>query len=380
MRETRDAARPPTSRYTLSLACAADDAQLRERMAADWIEGDIAISLRREPSYFAASRLQGSPAQVVVGRERVSGRVVAAINRSVTTVFLDGQPRRAAFLSDLRIHREHRNGVLLARVFRLLRALDEHDPLPGFALIYDDNARAIASLTGARAGLPLFRPCARLIAPALHLRRRRPALPAAAELRRARADELPALVQFLNRHRASYRWAPVLAVDDFLPGGRCDTLRAEDFFVAARAGQLCAVMAAWDQSALRQVHVERYARQLAWMRPAYNAFATLRGVPTLPARGDALPYLYLAFVAVENDDRTLCAGLLRHVYNALCGGRWLYALAALAENDPLLPVFLDYPATTSAVRVFEVDFGHRSGGTQAPPSAMPPARVEFALT
>ncbi|MGF7188603.1 hypothetical protein JOE11_001639 [Robbsia andropogonis] len=367
------------SRYTFSLACTEDDAQLRERMAADWIEGDIAISLRREPSYFAASRLQGSEAQVVVGRDTATGRIVAAISRSITTVFLDGQPRRVGFLSDLRIHREHRNGLLLARIFHLLRVLDQNEPLPSFALIYDDNERALASLTGARAGLPLFRPCGRQIALAIHVRRRRPALPSTAELRRARAAELPALVQFLNRHRVGYRWAPVLAVDDFLPGGRCDTLRAEDFFVAARAGQLCAVMAAWDQSTLRQVHVERYARQIAWMRPAYNAFAALRGLPMLPACGNELSYLYLSFIAIENDDLTLCAALLRHVYNALCGGRWLYALAALAENDPLLPVFSGYSATTSTVGVFEVDFRHH-GSTQTPPSVTPHARVEFALT
>jgi hypothetical protein len=368
------------SRYTFSLARPEDDAQLRERMAADWIEGATAISVRREPSYFAATRLQGDPVQVVVGREAATGRIVATIARSLTTVFLDSEPRRAAFISDLRIDREHRNGMLLARTFRMLRELHDADPLPSFALIYDDNETALASLTGARAGLPLFRPCGQLIAPALHLRaRRRIVRMAGIELRRACSEELPGIVSFLNQRRAGDRWAPVLAADDFQPGGRCDTLRPDDFFVAVEAGRLRAVMAAWDQSALRQAHVERYARLIARMRPAYNLFASLRKRPVLPAPGAALPYLYLAFIAVEDDDLAICATLLRHVYNALVGGKWLYALAALPDDDPLLPAFLGYSATTSMIRLYEVDFANGRGGAQ-PACAQAPSRVEFALT
>jgi len=189
---------------------------------------------------------------------------------------------------------------------------------------------------------------------------------------------LPAVVHFLNAHRTR-NWAPVLDIADFQPGGRCDTLKARDFFLAVRGGQLCAVMAAWDQSPLRQAHVERYARPLAWMRPAYNAYAWLRGRPPLPAHGQALPYLYLAFIAVEHNDPSICAALLRYTRNRLADGPWLYALAALNNDDPLLSVFSAYPATHSAVRLYEVDFETGADTTDAP-SPHSRSCVEFALT
>ena len=77
-------------------------------------------------------------------------------------------------------------------------------------------------------------------------------LPSGVQLRRARADELPLLLCFLNQQRALRRWAPVLSPEDFLPGGRCDTLRAEDFFIALRGEAPRGCIATWDQSALRQ--------------------------------------------------------------------------------------------------------------------------------
>ncbi|MCP1175695.1 GNAT family N-acetyltransferase [Ralstonia chuxiongensis] len=365
--------------YTFSLAHAKDDAQLRERMASDWIEGATAISLRREPSYFSASRLQGDKVQVIIGRDTVTGRVVATAARSITTVVLNGSPQRAALLSDIRVDRAHRGRGLAMQLLRALRTLDSTDPLPTHALVYDDNEVALRSLTAKRAGMPQWKQFGGLTVLALRLGKRRPELELdGVELRRAHANELPAVVHFLNAHRKG-NWAPLLDVADFEPGGRCDTLQARDFFVAVKGGNPCAVIAAWDQSSLRQAHVERYSRPLAWMRPAYNAYAWVRGRARLPAHGQALPYLYLAFIAVEHHDTSICAALLRYTHNRLAEGPWLYALAALNNDDPLLPVFSAYPAAHSAVRLYEVDFETRADTTDAP---SPDSRscVEFALT
>jgi hypothetical protein len=367
------------TRYTLSLANRADDAQLRERMALDWIEGDAAITLRREPSYFGASRLLGECVQVIVAREASTDRIVATGCRSIATAYIDGQPRRTAFLSDLRIDPGHRNGFLLARIYRFLRTLHDADPLPCYTLVYDDNERALNNLVGGRAGLPHYLPRGRVIARAIRLTRKRtePHMPGVA-FGRAAPDALPELVQFINAQRAARRWAPALDVSDFEPGRRCDTLRAEDFFVARRDGRICAAMAVWDQSALRQAHVERYARGTQLLRIPYNLMASVRGWPPLPAHGMPLPYVYLAFIAAQDDDTALCAALLARVYQALRGKRYLYALAALHDDDPLLPALDDYAGTTSVVRLFEVDFSSEAERALAQDAER--AGIEFALT
>jgi hypothetical protein len=348
-------------------------------MALDPIEGVAAITLRREPSYFGASRLLGASVQVIVARDVSTGRIVATGCRSVANAYIDGCPRRTAFLSDLRIDPDHRNGFLLARIYRYVRTLHDADPLPCYTLIYDDNQRALRNLLGGRAGLPHYVPSGRVIARAIRLTHRRtaPSMPGV-DVGRATHDALPELVRFVNARRASRRWAPQLDLSDFEPGRRCDTLRAEDFFVARRGGQICATMAVWNQSSLRQAHVERYARSTRLVRIPYNLMASTRGWPTLPARGKPLPYVYLAFIAAQDDDPSLCAMLLAHAYNSLCGKAYLYALAALHDDDPLLSAFGDYRGTTSAVRLFEVDFAREAGfGNTASPQR---ACVEFALT
>ncbi|MDG0025480.1 hypothetical protein [Trinickia sp. Y13] len=365
------------SGYRFSIAQPDDDAQLRARMAADWIEGAVALSLRREPSYFAASRLQGAM-QTIVCREAATDAIVATLARSVATVLLDGVPQRAALVSDLRVDRAHRGRGLVARLFGELRALHEAEPLPCYTLVYEDNEAALRSLASGRPGMPRLRRFSRLQTHALHLgARRRPPASTQAAIRRARPDELPEIVRFLATQRTGGAWAPVIGVDDFEPGGRCDTLRAEDFFLAlGDDGRIRATIAAWDQAPLRQAHVERYARPIAWARPAYNAVAALRGRPLLPAPQGRLPYVYLAFIAAEHDDAALCATLLEHVRRALGGERWLHALAALDEHDPLQRAFGGYRAMRSAVLCFEILFDAERA--PAPPAGRP--RVEFALT
>ena len=53
------------SRFRIELAGPEDDARLRARMAAERMEGDIAVSFRREPDFFAGCRVQGDATQVV---------------------------------------------------------------------------------------------------------------------------------------------------------------------------------------------------------------------------------------------------------------------------------------------------------------------------
>ncbi|HEX7636888.1 MAG TPA: hypothetical protein VF457_00705, partial [Burkholderiaceae bacterium] len=139
---------------------------------------------------------------------------------------------------------------------------------------------------------------------------------------------------------------------------------------------LVATIAAWDQSALRQVHVERYPRALAWLRPVHNLHAAWRGWPRLPAPGQAMPFLYLAFVAAENDDVQACAALWRLAHNALCDGRRLHALVGLHEHDPLAPVFADYRGIDSPVGLHAIEFPD----TPDPFACGGVPGVEFALT
>ena len=353
------------SRFSLALATAPDDAQLRARMAQDRMDGHIAVSFRREPSYFAGSRLQGDQVQTIICRENESDRIVGLGSRCSAIHHLNGQACRIGYLSDLRADPAYRKGTLLARGYRLLRQLHEAAPLPAYySVIFENNQAALQNLLGARAGLPNYVAMGKLLTPALHLDFYKPqiTLPGIT-LRRASATDQDQLLALLNRRMATRQFSPVYQAADILPGGRCTGLCWEDFFIAHNSsGVLLAALAAWDQAAVRQTHIERYSPALALLRPFYNALSALSPLKPLPAPGSRVPYLYLSCIAVENDDPALLRALLRHAYRQLRTGPWHYAIPGLHERDPLAAVLNDYRSIGAGGLLFRVEFDAASAG------------------
>ena len=329
----------------------ADDAALRARMAADWLRGNLSVSFRREPSYFAGCELQGDEAQVYKCIDTASGGLVGMGARLMTRVFVNGVSQRIGLLSDLRLAPEARGGTLVARGYRVVRALHEADPVPFYlTVILEGNRTALSTLASGRAGLPTYRDFGRMLTPAIHLDLPRPALRVrGVQFRRATDADAPALAE-LFACAASRRQC---ARDDRpLPPG----LTPGDYFVAEQASHLLACVAAWDQHALRQTHLESYSPWLGALRPLYNLATRLLPLKPLPAVGARIPYLYLASLVTRDDDLDVWRGLLRHAYRELRQGPWHYAIVALHERDPLAAALRDYRAITAAGRVFLVHY------------------------
>jgi hypothetical protein len=345
------------SRFDFSLAGPADDAQLRARMAADVMQGTIAVSFRREPSYFAGCRVQGDATQVVKCTDRATGRIVGLGSRSTALAFVDGRAERIGYLADLRLAPELRRGTLLARGYRVLRGMHAADPVRLYTtVIYEGNEPAVRALVGGRGGLPVYVDWGRLLTPALRLDfAARPERVAGVTLERGSAARLPEIVAFLNRERAGKQFAPVVDEAQFGDARFCG-LRPESFFLALRAGRIVGTLAAWDQAALRQTHVERYPRLLELLRPAYNALAALSPLKPLPAPGARIPYVYLACAATEDNDVPVFRFLVRAAHGELRRGPWSFAIAALHEADPLAQALGELRSIPASGRLYAVHY------------------------
>lgn len=345
------------SALRFELAAAGDDAELRRRMASDWIAGRITISFRREPSYFAATCLHGDRVETLACRETASGAIIAMGCRASNLAYVNGAPLRIGYLADLRCDAAYRRGTVLARGYRYLHELHRRDPLPFYTtVIYEGNTVAMKTLVGARAGLPDYRDCGRLLTPAIRLDRARAArCPADIAVRRGDANMIPDIFAFLNRRMATRQFAPVYRAAD-CTGGRLAALAPGDFLVASRRGRIMGTIALWDQSAIRQTHVERYSGVLKVLRPLYNGWAYVRGAHPLPRPGERLRYVYFACFVVEDDDRAVARALLEAAYRAAREGAWQFAIAGLHERDPLAALLDEYPRIEAAGRLFVVSF------------------------
>lgn len=343
------------SKFEFALASPADDAQLRQRMAEDSMAGDISVSFRREPSYFAACQVQGESFQVIKCVERDTGRIVALGSRSIETAFINGKPQRLGYLADLRCHREYRQGTLLGRGYRFLRQLHEADPVPlYYSVILQGNSTAQENLLGARAGLPVYRDLGLMLTPAIHLDFSLPGIKlTGVEFARGKPPQLPEILTFVQRWQSQKQFARKYRLEDFY-SPRLLGLQAEDFYLAIRDNQLVGAIAAWHQGQFRQTYIEGYSPFLGTIRPFYNLLARITPLKPLPAPGEVVPYFYLAFVAIARNDPEIFRALLRQLYRDRLGGKSNYFIAGLHERDPLATILTEYRRIEAAGHLYAV--------------------------
>ena len=345
------------SRYRFELAEPADDAEMRQIMAATPMPGRIAVSFRREPSWFDAAVVDGQFREVVVCRDRRTGQLIGFGCRSVRDVYINGQPGSVGYLSSLRALPEYRNLGLLARGFAAFRELHDDGRVPYYlTTIAEGNHTAINILTSGRAGLPKYHPAGAYytVALAVPCRRARTRV-AGASVRPARLPDLEAVLDFLAETGPRRQFFPRLGAHDFLsPEGAMRGLAFDNLLLAERGGRLVGALAAWDQSGFRQSVVHTYRGWMRWARPLYNAWGWLRGQPGLPRPGGAFRYLMAALPVVADDDANLFATLLETLRDRTAGGPWNYILVGLHEADPLLPLVRRFQAACYKTQLFVV--------------------------
>ena len=302
--------------FQFELARPEDDKQLRNLLARNVMSGEISLSFRREPAYFAACQLDGSESQTIVCRELASNRIVGLGSRSVRDRYVDGQVERIGYLSTLRLDQEHRRRGLVARGFRFFKGLDEDIKEPFFRAKYyvttiaDGNAAAEQTLLGGRAGLPHYHRIGTWSTYSLSMRRCRSSPIPGVEVRPARESEIGLVVGYLNTIGAERNLFPKYRIEDFDPQtGTFRGLNRSHLFVAWEKGDIVGTFALWDQSAFKQVVVEGYAPWLRCCRPIYNAWAFWKRDPKLPKPGKVLEHLVGTLLVVRND-RSDVANLL----------------------------------------------------------------------
>lgn len=344
------------SRYHYELATRADDLVLRSILRNTPMPGEISIAFTREPSYFDAAVVDGRFRQVVVARETESCQIVGFGSRSVAPRFVNGQPSSVGYLSSLRVLPEHRKRTVIAGGYSFFHQLHQDRRTPIYlTTIAHDNAIAQNALARGRAGLPTYHPVGSFHTAAIPLTRRRRSIPIGGsfEIRPADRSDLPEIIRFLNVVGSKRQLFPCYELDDFSSStGPLRGLRIQDILLAIREGRIAGTLAGWDQYAFRQNVVSSYDQPLRSLRPLYNAYARLRGVPEFPRPGAAIRCLMGALPVVEMDDGAVFRGLIEELCIRKSGGRWDYLMVGMHDSDPLLPVLRLLPARWYTTSVY----------------------------
>jgi hypothetical protein len=324
----------------VELATEADEPELRRLLRDNPMDGEIRVSLEREPNAFLAAAVEGEPHYTIVARDRTTGAVVGMGSRSVGNAFVNGEPRRLGYLSQLRVDRAFRGRRrLLAAGYALLRDLRGPDEAPfDLTSIIADNDVARRLLGAGVPGLPRYRelaPFVTLILPTPRPRRPpRPGIP----VERGRPEMMQEIADCLTRNRRRYQAAPFFTAEELLSPERSRGLRPESFCFASM-GSKAGLLAVWDQSSFKQVVVRGYAPRLArwrsWLN-RLNRLAPLLGTPRLPAPGSILPHAYLSHIAVDGDDPAIFQALIESACAEAREAGYAYLVLGLAARHPWL--------------------------------------------
>jgi hypothetical protein len=304
------------------------------------MDGDIRLTLEREPNSFLASTIAGEFEQVIVARDQHAHTMLGMGSRSVMPAFVNGRPQPLGYLSQLRVDRRHRGRTrLLTGGYAVLRDLHADGTTPFYvSTIVADNRPARRILEAGLKGFPTYRRLERLATLVLPVARRRRVPRSSLHVARASADLLPEIVACLERNLSRYQFAPHWTSEVLGSPTRTRGLAVSDFYVALRGGRVVGCLARWDQRHFKQAVVRGYSRRLRTVRPLANVVARLAGSPRLPPTGTVLRNAFITHVAIDGDDPHVLRLLLTTLYNDSPAQALDYLTLAFADRNPFTAV------------------------------------------
>jgi hypothetical protein len=258
-----------------------DEPDIRRLLRENSMEGQMHISLEREPDAFAADFGLAKAQDFVVARDLATGEAIGICERAVHNCHINGEPRLMPYIGALRVAASHRNKIAIIKGgFAKLRTIVEAAGTSPFALtsIASENKTALRLLAKGLPGLPRYEAAGELSTCVLR-----------ASKTQTPTDVIPPneLADAANQWNAQHQFSQVWKASE--------TEQLSAFGLASQSclgvqasGVLCGSVGLWDQRKHRQAVVRRYPAILALARPLLSVFAGLTGRPPLPELGQAM--------------------------------------------------------------------------------------------
>lgn len=327
------------ARIKFDLASTRDDAEIRRLLRENPMRGQIALSLEREPDYFADAGISGEVKQSIVARD---GERVAAVGAcAIRERFVNGWPARVGYLGGLRLDAPYEGRFdILRRGYEFFRELQTEAPADYyFTSIAADNQRARRFLECGIRRIPLYEFVGEFVTLVIPTRGRAMAQNAAQSDGRIpkRFGGWPGnpLIEFLNGANAAFQFSPCWTAQDLSALTQLG-LSESDFYLSFEGERIAVCGALWDQRRFKQTVVRDYPPALAFARPVLNSVSSITGQPRVPRVGEILANAFVSHLSVECDDGLSLAGLLGELATVARGRGIELLTMGFAANDPRL--------------------------------------------
>lgn len=319
----------------ITLAAIDDEAELRDLMQKTVMPGMIRLSYGREPHFFHALSVLGAFNQIVVARN-TAGCIVGSSIRSIKPMYINGVKQQIGYLSHLRLEKQYRGKLSLAKGFKYLNALHQDARCPFYlTTIMADNVGAQQVLAKGRKRVPHYHFWGK-INTYLIGDVRKSTMSSSLRINFAQELDRKEILHFLYREGKQKQFFPDYTESDFNSDtGLLRDLNWSDILVAKQDGEIVATLALWNQNAFKQIMVQSYHPLLNVVRPAYNLYTKLSHHPRLISPGKPLDIYYAALVCVKNNETRFFQPLITRAANTVNKQRKAILALGLHENDGL---------------------------------------------
>lgn len=277
-----------------------DDAAIRKLLSIP-MQGEISLSMKREPAYFKSVCVEGHYNDTFIGRCTQSRDVVAVASCSEKAAYINGNIDQIAYFSALRFAESHRSMRNLTKAYRyVLEERKSRNIAYNLTSIVSDNHHAKRVLSSNISNLPRYTHFGKYGIKALLSFNSCKSVPGLS-IHQATEFDLPRIIKFLQSEGKRKQFFPHYELSDFNSGGLLQGLKAGDCFIAEKENQIQGLMGLWNQSPFKQNIVASYSLKMKLLRPIYNAFSATRKHPKLPAINQAFVYRIVAFPLIKDD-------------------------------------------------------------------------------
>ena len=320
-----------------------DDESLKVLLREVSMDSWVRLSTEHEPSYFDSTELFGNTATIIASDDDLEQSIIGMCSSVSMPVYINGQATDAGYLGELRVRPEYRHKFSIIRNgFKSVQILnEEHQLLPyWFTSIAKENTAARRLLEANLKDMPKYRPCGNngksgeLVTAAI-----RSKLGKRSELlEQAQESDIPALAGFYQRQNACYQYAPVISANWLRELNGHNGLSIHDFWLLKENGKIKAAFAIWDQRNIKQSVVRGYRFPLNVLRTPYNIYARVFGRVPLPAVGDQVNYIFIAFLSVSDDVEKHTKAILQSAISQVKTRKARLAMIGLSAKNPIFDI------------------------------------------
>ncbi|MEW6009345.1 MAG: hypothetical protein AB1629_06910 [Candidatus Omnitrophota bacterium] len=343
-------------RFVIELANKSDDADLQKILHDNSVDGQIKIAFQRDPSYYYGLGIEGKFNQVIVVRDKTNKNIVGCGTRSIKPVYINGQIRHIGYLNHLRIYKQYRKGMLVARGYQFLKELHQDKKVCAYlTTLIEDNRYAFRILIGKRAGLPCYQDIGLYYSFAIGIPSRRKRFKSSCDIQRGSQSKIDDIVKFIHENGSQKQFYPFYCKEDFVSdNGYLRDLSINNFYLALKNDKIVGLLAKWDQQNFKQVIIKGYNGKLYFSKPLYNLYAYFRGLPKLPQPNSQLNFFYVSLIAIQQNEPEIFRELIQFLSNEFADKGYLYFLIGLHSTDRLLKAMKYFSAIKYTSRLFLV--------------------------